>query len=180
MPLVDYASSDDEADIPAEDIAKSKQSPPKSLLRKHVKLPPLPETFLDLYASTVRTSSVDDPALHGGRKRTTPHVQGNWPTHLYIECEHPKPPPHFPLTKQLSLQKQGLPNGEVFHILQTLIKDIQEADPSIPITSHLTSDVGTPLPLHISLSRPIGFMADIKDAFLVALKSKMPTCDVPP
>jgi hypothetical protein len=99
MPLVDYASSDDEADIAAEDIAKSKQSPPKSLLRKHVALPPLPETFFDLYASTVRTSSVDDPALHGGRKRTTPHVQGNWPTHVYIECEHPYTTSPLPLLR---------------------------------------------------------------------------------
>jgi hypothetical protein len=109
MPLVDYASSDDEADIAAEDIAKSKQSPPKSLLRKHVELPPLPETFLDLYASTVRTSSVDDPALHGGRKRTTPHVQGNWPTHVYIECEHSIPPPRFPSYETVKLTETRAP-----------------------------------------------------------------------
>jgi len=38
------------------------------------------------------------------------------------------------------------------------------------IHSFLTSDLGAPLPLHVSLSRAIGFATEHKDAFVESLQ----------
>jgi hypothetical protein len=86
MALVDYSSSDEDE----EDTQPTNDPNTATLKRKReetLELPPLPSKFHDLYASTTRVSTRDDPALHGGRKRVSPHVEGNWPTHLYIECK---------------------------------------------------------------------------------------------
>ncbi|KAK1035573.1 poly(U)-specific 3'-to-5' RNA exonuclease, partial [Friedmanniomyces endolithicus] len=81
MPLVDYSDSESEAEVQI--------SPPSKKRRLNSEpfkeLPPLPSSFRDQYSSTVRSSTRDDPSLHGGRKRATPHVDGNWPTHVYLE-----------------------------------------------------------------------------------------------
>ena len=49
-------------------------------------LPPLPAEFRDLYTTNSRVSVRDEPSLHDGRRRIIPHVEGNWPTHVYLEC----------------------------------------------------------------------------------------------
>jgi len=90
MALVDYASSsDDESEVTGTPPVPKRQrigtNTPTSEIKSN-NLPPLPSSFHDLYATSVRTSTGDNPALHGGRKRTTPHVAGNWPSHVYLEC----------------------------------------------------------------------------------------------
>lgn len=47
-------------------------------------------------------------------------------------------------------------------------------------TSFLISDLGTPLPLHISLSRPIGFKTEEKDGFVSALQRRIAGAGVRP
>jgi hypothetical protein len=111
MPLVDYASDSSTATSRSStsESAQDVAAPAPAAKRRKVSaeadgvghslptgansgpsnsaMPPLPSAFYDLYASTVRQSNVDDPSLHQGRKRLIPHIAGNWPSHLYIECE---------------------------------------------------------------------------------------------
>lgn len=93
MALVDYLDSDsdqqDEADAEGAQLVRS--SSKSTIKRKRSEaaldaLPPLPAAFHDLYATNARVGTNDDPSLHGGRKRTIPHVEGNWPSHIYLEC----------------------------------------------------------------------------------------------
>jgi len=101
MPLVDYPDSDSiESEHEAEnENRKGNENENDPFKRKRENadadanadagaLPPLPSMFLDLYTTAARTSINDDPSLHGGRKRQVPHVQGNWPTHLFLECKY--------------------------------------------------------------------------------------------
>lgn len=153
MALVDYPdseSSEDEISPPIEtDVAQSTDH--GTLKRKrdhdaHSTLPPLPVSFHDLYASNSRTASQDDPGLHAGRQRQTPHVEGNWPTHVYIEWYPAK-----------------IESGRL-HELVTGVGCDQSAESS-PIHSLLKSDLGASLPLHISLSRPIVLLTHQRQAF---------------
>ena len=91
MALVEYSDSEG-SDSPPPDQTLSTSQESRAIKRKHSStsdstLPSLPDSFHDLYASSARVSNQDHPTLHNGRQRVTPHVEGNWPTHVYIECE---------------------------------------------------------------------------------------------
>jgi U6 snRNA phosphodiesterase len=154
--------------------AKTKTGPEGKDQRKdghgQADMPPLPPAFHDLYASTVRQSVVDDPSLHQGRKRQTPHVPGNWPSHVYIECKDFPKQALSPTNANMACA--GHPDTKQHDLLVQLLGAIEaELGPNIQLNKFLTSDLGAPLPLHISLSRPLTLTTANKDAFLERLDS---------
>lgn len=125
-------------------------------------LPPLPPSFHDLYASTVRTATADLPSLHQGRRRIIPHKDGSWPSHIYLEW-HPSSSQHQLLQSLLAALAAELDHLLIGHGLP----------------GFLTSELGAPLPLHVSLSRPFVLRTDEKDAFLDRLIQDTARCRVP-
>lgn len=104
MALVDYSDSDsDDANAAPPKKLKPDPAPPLSPTANTTTtvtttantttantttttLPPIPLRFHELYAVPPRLGKDDDPALHGGRRRAIPHMHGNWPTHVFLEC----------------------------------------------------------------------------------------------
>ncbi|CAG8037323.1 unnamed protein product [Penicillium olsonii] len=155
MPLVNYSDSESESETPPRPVKKSCHSSSQSAL------PPLPAAFHDLYASTTRVSVQDDPSLHGGRKRVIPHVEGNWPTHLYLEW--------YPVKEDLSLLASLIPRSVT-----------TPDDSSTQVHSLLHSDLGAQLPLHISLSRPVVLRTEQRTSFTEKLQNSIKESHIPP
>ncbi|MCJ1380820.1 poly(U)-specific 3'-to-5' RNA exonuclease [Xylographa soralifera] len=162
MPLVNYSDSEDSAheETGRNEVEEihviGKSFPGKNLKRKSSgistsDLPPLPDAFHDLYASNARVSTQDDPALHGGRQRGTPHVDGQWPSHIYVEWY----PTSAESTKLATLINKL--NDEVF-------------DGDAKLQSLLQSELGAELPLHISLSRSLMLLTDERQPFVDTFK----------
>ncbi|KAH9824819.1 U6 snRNA phosphodiesterase Usb1 [Melampsora americana] len=87
---------------------------------------------------------VDDPALHQGRKRTKEHVEGDWPTHIYLSIDLPK---------------------EIKSILSNIIDDTSK-ESSLKWHSLMTTQNDQ---LHLSLSRPLALKAPQLKTFRIAL-----------
>ncbi|EED16220.1 conserved hypothetical protein [Talaromyces stipitatus ATCC 10500] len=144
MGLVEYPDSS--TDSEAEELLQPKK---KQRTNSHAvrSLPELPTAFHDLYASSIRVSVRDDPNLHGGRKRVIPHVEGNWPTHIYLEW---------------------YPRKDELIILEDILKkcETELAHGHSKIDTLLQSDLNVQLPLHVSLSRPVVLSTDQKQPFI--------------
>lgn len=177
MSLVTYSDSEDDTDETSNQVNKpgskstAHSTGPK---RKRIdedesqprsKPPPLPSGFTTLYASTVRSSTSDDPALHSGRKRQIPHVEGNWPSFVYLEW---------------------LPSPKDLASLEDVIARIAEGHASISgspsskdeVQSSLRSELGVRLPLHVSLSAPLILTTDKKDVFKDTLVQAITTTNL--
>ncbi|KAI1331358.1 hypothetical protein F5Y16DRAFT_359737 [Xylariaceae sp. FL0255] len=205
MPLVDYSSdtsgsdsgSDDTGIKPKRRKISSSSSTPPSHPRKAVgsgaelppvvesnphsednALPPLPSAFHDLYASTVRVSTSDNPALHQGRKRVNPHKVGSWPSHLYVEWQ-PSAQERTILKNLLKTLQASLKNTLTHTNTTITTSSLPSSQNKTEITSLLTSDLNTPQPLHISLSRPITLSTSQKDSFLSDLESRIKSSGIP-
>jgi hypothetical protein len=106
------------------------------------KLPPLSGTI-------VTPPPVDDPALHQGRIRTTPHVEGQWAAHVYVAVK----------------LVEGSP---LCKLVRTVLDDSKEMVPTLQEISQL--DDGR-RELHISLSRPIFLRAHQREQLKAAVRN---------
>ena len=166
--LVNYSSSSESSDSEsqqqernhkrrklAQDTAKTSHLPQEQSQSKATALPRLPSTFYALYATNVRSSTADDPSLHGGRKRQVAHKEGNWPTHIYLEWLPSEVQERW-LQDILETAQEGLVTSD---------EDNDLNDAPWKIHSLLRSDLSVQLPLHVSLSAPMVLETEQRDTF---------------
>jgi hypothetical protein len=141
--LVEYSSDDEPT------CARNKKS------KEETKLPSLPTHFQDLFLSGPRLT--DDPEFHQGRIRTHQHVEGQWPSHVYIEWYPDDSGCGEILKKLLDLADKAIGaklTGKEMHSL-------------------LESELNVKLPLHISLSNTMMIETENKDEFLAGIMDSM-------
>ncbi|KAF5315095.1 hypothetical protein D9619_007016 [Psilocybe cf. subviscida] len=141
--LVSYASSDDDEennDRPSQtSLTATVQPPPKKR-----KLPPISTTI-------VPPGPVDDPSLHQGRIRTTPHIEGQFSAHVYVAL--------------------GLKRDSPLHkLVRTILSDAKEAVPTLHEIWKSETDPSRQ-ELHLSLSRPISLRAHQREDLKRAVKN---------
>jgi hypothetical protein len=136
--LVAYSSSD-------EDDSQSEQA--QGSRKKLRRLPPLSQSLLPVVP-------VDDPALHQGRARTTPHVEGQWAAHVYV--------PVF-------IERRD-PLGVVLKDATACAKEL------VPGLLPVGEGMDKAMELHISLTRPTYLRAHQREDLKRAIKSASQTC----
>ncbi|KAF8967106.1 hypothetical protein BDZ97DRAFT_1903514 [Flammula alnicola] len=141
LTLVSYSSSDDESAAyePSTEEEPVQQPPPKKK-----KLPPIS-------SSIVAPGPMDNPTLHQGRIRTTPHVEGQFAAHVYVSL--------------------ALPRQSVLHkVVRDILRDAKKAIPTLhDIWSYKEGSMRPEL--HISLSRPIFLRAHQREDLKRAVKN---------
>ncbi|KAH7408356.1 U6 snRNA phosphodiesterase Usb1 [Phaeosphaeria sp. MPI-PUGE-AT-0046c] len=168
MALVQYPDSDSDEPDKTHAIAAQPLHSVSTAARKRKlsdaaqdNLPPLPAAFHDLYTTNARISTSDNPELHGGRKRAAPHVEGNWPSHVYLEWI----PSQAESDTLLAL---------IQHVRDALSLQNKARSTKLPLPNikpFLHSELGAPLPLHVSLSRTLQIKTEDRETFLETLKS---------
>lgn len=173
--LVDYASSSDEDEDYSRSTGMKRSDGPKdasntggaleSGAKRRKVVPPLPERFHDLFTSNPKIS--DNSPVHEGRTRVLPHVDGLWPTHVYLEWM-PTAQEGEVLGEILEGVRGSMGNGggSASKKRQLLVV------PKTAIKSLVRSDVGVRLPLHVSLSPTLMIPGDQKEQF----KNKLARC----
>ncbi|PIL27262.1 hypothetical protein GSI_10407 [Ganoderma sinense ZZ0214-1] len=148
--LVDYPSSDEDQSPPP--IA---QSPP---IKKRKNLPAIGDHLQP-------DAPVDNPALHLGRRRTTPHVEGQFAAYVYVPLLISKQSQLYPLlTRIYATAKLLVPSLHPIGFEEEQI--LNSGSESL---SSGSSDAS--IELHISLTRPTYLRAHQREEFKRALKS---------
>ncbi|KAF8839549.1 hypothetical protein BDN67DRAFT_953221 [Paxillus ammoniavirescens] len=137
--LVAYSSSEEEKPV----------NEPPQLKKKRSKLP-------TLSSSLIIPTPIDNPALHQGRVRTVPHVEGQYATYIYVPLVlHPK--------------------DALYTLLEDVLTFAQEPVPSLHAIGRQSD--GQPAgvraarwELHISLSRPLFLRAHQREEFKRAIQ----------
>ncbi|KAL1693762.1 hypothetical protein GGG16DRAFT_123128 [Schizophyllum commune] len=157
--LVDYAGSDDNSSDSSSDEkphtkkksrTSSTHEPSSSTSPPSATQPTSrPRKLPSLAPSITGPVHVDNPALHQGRIRSVPHVDGQWACHVYV-----------PVTLK--------PRSALRDVLEDAIQRAKTAKMS---AFHTFWDAETPRPeLHISLSRPIFLRAHQREDLKRAVK----------
>ncbi|CDO74571.1 hypothetical protein BN946_scf184771.g7 [Trametes cinnabarina] len=160
--LVDYAGSEEDSDSDASDAVQNVSPPrpgpeiPKSPPKKMRKLPPLPGYLLPQV-------QVDNPALHQGRRRTTPHVEGQFAAYVYVPLL---------VERRSRLYKLLL---RVFEAAKRLVPSLypigfSECELSSKDTGSADVSEGAAVELHLSLTRPTYLRAHQRADFKKAVQ----------
>ncbi|KAJ4001113.1 hypothetical protein F5050DRAFT_1684049 [Lentinula boryana] len=137
LALVSYSSSDEEKD--SEYVSKS-------TVTKKKKLP-------SLSSSLIVQTPKDDPALHQGRIRTTPHVDGQWASHVFVSIKVEK-------------------RSAMYNLVLDALKAAKNIEPALHHFFEFDEKRADKyIELHVSLSRPIFLWTHQRDDLKREIKS---------